>query len=143
MSNLPDCPTYVPTPSLSDNEGQALLSELYSLNEAIWFEPKTRKKVRAGSHEQHWATVKLRSTMLNAARKFPGHQDFVDWLLANKAYELEANYPVLKISEMSNEIYNMKVHFKLLEDHVRNINDLVHEIVTERLRAGKQKEDAS
>jgi len=116
MSNLPDCPTYVPTPSLSDNEGQTLLSELYSLNYAIWYEPKTGKKVRVG---------------------------FVDWLLAIKAYELEANYPVLKIREMSNEIYSMKVRFKLLEDHVRNTNDLVREIVTERLRAGRQKEDAS
>jgi hypothetical protein len=41
--------TYVPTRSLSDDKGEALLNELESLHAAISFDPETRKKVRSGS----------------------------------------------------------------------------------------------
>ena len=125
---------YVPTPSLSDDKGKALLQELENLYFAIDFDPKTKKQRRRNSHDIRFAVAELQAALIKAAANFERHREFTRWLGANTRDHIEAYDPVRRALEVTNELHDLRWRVDMVEQDNRATRELLREIINERLK---------
>jgi hypothetical protein len=125
---------YQSTSELPDADGKALLSELWSLYEAIQLnhDGKTRK-VRRGSHEQRFAVADLEAAIIKAGAIFHHRQDFTVWLLRNDAFAVEAYDPIRLGSGLGDELCRLKDRMDHLAGRVNDLSKTVEELLVDTL----------